>query len=134
MNNEIYRLMIESLDRSLSEDELQLLRQAMANDANLQAEMKKMETLRRLLSERELDFEPFFETRVMAGITGVRDLFSDQLFFVFRRLALASLFLVLVLLAGTWWQYGSLSINAISGLSELNQDNAGSILLYDWEK
>ena len=134
MKKDIYRLLTESFDRTLSNDEQAMLNEALRSDKVLLADKQRLERVRNLLAAEEYDFAPFFETRVLAGIETVRELFSEQLFYTFRRFAFISVIIIAAFVGWTYFHYGSLDLNSMSGLSALNHDSAETFLLYGWEK
>lgn len=136
MEKDLYTLLLKSFDAELKPKERQQLEEGLRLDAGLLEEKHKLEKIRTLLAEKEDDFSPFFETRVMGRIEGLAmngwagNLFTERLSFVFRRVALLSLGIMLALVITSWIREGSLSLETMTGISELRNDGASTFLLY----
>jgi len=134
MKQDMYDLLIRSFDGNLSREEQSLLEEALRSDQDLRREKQRLAEVRSLIGSQEYEFAPFFATRVMAGIESVNELFSEKLFYVFRRMAVVSLVIVAGLLVGTYLQDGTVTLSTLTGISDLAGGGAESLLLYGWSK
>ena len=136
MKKDLYRLLLRSLDTELGPKDRKRLDEALEADPGLREEKVRLQRIRSLLAKKEEDFEPYFETRVMGRIEGLEagswtgSLFTERLSFVFRRVVLVSIGILLALVISTWVREGNLRLESIAGLNELKTEEASTFLLY----
>ncbi len=122
MNEEIYDLLIQSLDRALAPTERERLDQALANSEKLQKERERLIAMRASLEEYPYQFKPFFVGRVMNQLEKLENPFASTWILAFRQIALPGLALLLALLIFTWMKDGSLSWEIFTGVSAFEQE------------
>ena len=120
MNEKMLQLLYESFDRKLASAEEQELNNALAASAELRQEQQRISALRQHLAEVNVqNFKPFFATRVMSRITALRekDLFYQDLFYVFRRIAAVTVLLLIFLVGYNLIRHGEVSMSAALALN-----------------
>ena len=138
MGKHLHKLLIRSFDETLNDRDQQKLNEALIKSAALRKEKEKLAQIRTFSGQSEQSFRPFFASRVMNKLENLRHVESeenDQAFqfsFAFNRLAVSGAFLILVLLGITYFTTGSLSLDAIIGISELSTEHLGYVSLYDF--
>ncbi|MGB0839760.1 MAG: hypothetical protein ACPGXL_06445 [Chitinophagales bacterium] len=125
MNKENLQLLLtRSLEESLNLEEQALLHQALNQSADFRQEKKELLQIQATLSNHEMGFKPFFVGRVMTQIEQLakraKTDFFDELLFAFRRVAMPSLSVIVLLLAYTYFTEGALTLDTILGLSEMD--------------
>lgn len=130
-------LLHRSREEELSSAEEERLEQLLATHPELRAEQKELAATEARVSEAAAEsFAPFFSSRVMGRLERRRDrAFSEQLAFLFRRLALA----VLLLSAGLATYNAATSppsaqdslFETVVGVPSATLDDAYSLHLYD---
>lgn len=127
--NQLYHLLLRSLDESLSKQEQSQLETALSQSAELRAEKKQLLEVRALLERQETayQFKPFFAGRVIEKIrleknpsiqTSNID-FLTALVLSFQRLAVPSFTLICLLLAYTYFTTDTLTLQAVMGISDV---------------
>ncbi|NOY61166.1 MAG: hypothetical protein GXO75_19830 [Calditrichaeota bacterium] len=106
MNKKYRKLLYRSFDGNLSEDEKEVLENALLKSKELQAEKEKIALLRNKLSESTTDsFRPFFAERVasrintLAKANNLQPDFFSSLVTVFRRVAISAAIVFALLLS-----------------------------------
>ena len=120
-------MLYKSFETELNENEKKLLENALNNSAVLRREKEKIETVRSYISsEREDDFKPLFEERVIEKIntdeitlTGL-DPFFDALVFSFRKIIISALALILILSSLRIYAAKEISTEALLGISQIS--------------
>lgn len=127
--DQLYQLLLRSLDESLSEQEQAQLDAGLAQSAELRAEKEQLLALRATL-EGQADayqFKPFFAGRVMEKIRLEKNPpvqaanvdFINALVLSFQRLAVPSFALICIMLAYTYFTADSLTLQAVMGISDV---------------
>ncbi len=125
----MYELLLRSLDEELSPTELETLQIALQESEVFRREQQHLLNARALMAGQEFDFNPGFEERVMASVNrletekGKTYSFDSSLLLAFKRVAVSGIAAILILLAMTYYQHQSLSINAITGLNKLDPED-----------
>ncbi len=125
----MYELLLRSLDEELSPTELETLQIALQESEVFRREQQHLLNARALMTGQEFDFNPGFEERVMTSVNrletekGKTYSFDSSLLLAFKRVAVSGIAAILILLAMTYYQHQSLSINAITGLNKLDPED-----------
>ena len=119
------QLLNRSFDEKLTDEEQQQLETALSNDPDLRKEKQEIEEVRALLSDFSPAFEEGFAKRVLAA-TDQYIQNGDNLFYLFKRFAFGSAAAIAALLVSVYLTDGTISVDALLGLSDINSD---SILL-----
>ena len=122
MNEELYDLLIQSLDQNLTPAENQRLEQALADSEELRTERDRLIAMRASLEEYPYQFKPFFVGRVMHQLEQLESPFASSWILAFRQIALPGLALLIALLFFTWMKDGSLSWEIFTGVSAFEQE------------
>lgn len=126
---QLYALLLRSLDEQLPPNEAQQLQTALEENEELCAQQQQLLQMRALLAGQQYHFASGFEDRVMETINqlqtkGGREVdFGTALSIAFRRIALSGVAAILVLLFVTYLNHHSLSLNAITGIENLNPED-----------
>lgn len=118
-----YELLLRSLDSALNPEEEQLLETALQQSAELREQRESLLAFRAISSKQTLRFKPFFTGRLMSRIQAER---VDSIWGIpirsatFLRVAIPAVAVVCLLLAGVYLTEGALSIEAMTGLSDLS--------------
>ncbi len=132
MNNyhpDMYELLLRSLDEELSPTEQHKLQIGLQENEALRTAQQQLLAARALLAGQEFDFKSGFEERVMTSVRkleaekGKTYSFDSSLLLAFKRVAVSGIAAILILLAMTYYQHQSLSINAITGLNKLDPED-----------
>ncbi len=135
-NNEKYELLIASLDRKLTPGEHATLEKALAEDPRLRKEKQELEKTRELLGNTSFRFREGFAGRVMAKIKEERGRVvaldtTSQMLGLFRKIALAGVAAIAILLLSIYLTSGTLDKNSVLGVDTFSDDNLVSYLLYE---
>ena len=124
-------LLIRYRDGELSEDEAQAVRERLRDEPGLRAGLSRLENLSLQLSRSAAaSFEPFFATRVMAGIRAearpASELMYDGLRWAFARVAVVAAVIVVALGAYSAIDggYSATVVNAMLGLPDVTLETA----------
>ncbi|OWY17188.1 hypothetical protein C7N43_28940 [Sphingobacteriales bacterium UPWRP_1] len=126
---QLYALLLRSLDEQLPPNEAQQLQTALEENEELCAQQQQLLQMRALLAGQQYHFASGFEDRLMETINqlqtkGGREVdFGTALSIAFRRIALSGVAAILVLLFVTYLNHHSLSLNAITGIENLNPED-----------
>ncbi len=116
-------LLIRSLDdEALTQEEQQLLNNALATNENLVLEKQNLEKMRQVLSGYSPRFSQGFSGRILENVFA-DSAESNNLYFLFKRFALSGVAAIIILLVSVYLTDGSFSLNALLGLSDLTTDN-----------
>lgn len=123
MNERLLELLYRSFDDNLGEQESQELSQALAHSAELRGLKRRLtETRAAIADTAERSFKPFFAARVLQRTTK-REEFSGSLVWAFRRVALAGVFALLLLIANNLWAAKSFSWETLLGMPQLTLED-----------
>ena len=132
-------LLYASFDRELSPDEQKRLEKDLAADPGLQAEKEELEKMRRILGETSWHFDKGFSSRVMQRIheeKGENKVVemenTGQFFSIFRKIAVASVAAMIILLISIYLSSGSISKESVLGVDSFSEENLVSYLLEDF--
>lgn len=131
MDQKVLELLYRSFDGQLTPAERQRLEEALAHSQPLREEKEKIAALRQTVAgSAAQSFEPFFAERVMQRIqakgrllAAAGDDFIASLMWSFRRIALAAIIAVFLLLAGNIIQKGEISLNSMLAMPQLTIDD-----------
>lgn len=127
MDQKVLELLYRSFDAQLTPAEQQQLDEALARSQPLREEKEKIAAMRQAVAGSAVQsFEPFFAERVMQRIQGrgksmaaAGEEFMSSLVWSFRRIALAGVIALLLLLAGNIIQKGDISLNSVLAMPQL---------------
>ncbi|MEM7656919.1 MAG: hypothetical protein AAF399_12375 [Bacteroidota bacterium] len=122
----LYPLLLRSLDAPLSSEEQQRLDQALAEDAELAKLRTQLLEMREWVSEPGFQFAPFFAAKVLHKLSPEAIQESgwwQDLVYAFQRVSVPAMALMLILFAMLAFAEQSLSLDAITGLSDLSMDD-----------
>ena len=124
VEKELYELLLRSMDEPLSPEEAERLNQALTESELLRSRRDELLKLRNTLQHSSYQFKPFFPARVMHKIEQleVSSSFSDYWLRAFRSVALPGLAILLLLFLFTWMKDGSMSWEALTGVSAFEQE------------
>jgi hypothetical protein len=133
MDKQILKLLNESFDRDLSPQERAHLNSALQASPGLREEQKRLLKVRNLLAAHEAGFKTGFSDFVMAGVSEEkRSLKLRGIAAPFNRIALPLLAAAAVLLLFTLLTNGSLSIDAVMGIDQLEPEYLSEFLLFNY--
>ena len=124
MNIQQRDLLYRSFDDTLSDEERHRLDEALASSSELRDEYERLAQMRQMVSDGAAgSFQPWFAQRVMRriareGAARESDLFFEELFSMFRRVAIAAAVAAVIAISYNIYQSGSISIAATFGLQE----------------
>ena len=130
MNHHLKTLLYRSFDEKLSPEEQHQLASALNNFAELRIEKQQIEALRETLTgEPKPQFAPFFAERVMQRIHAERqsareDDFFMSLIWTFRRVAIAGVIAVALLITTNILYKQDLSLDSILAVPQVTLENA----------
>ncbi|MDZ7261789.1 MAG: hypothetical protein ONB05_06765 [candidate division KSB1 bacterium] len=129
MNKKILDLLYRSFDSKLTKEEQQKLEKALAQSKELQEERARITKMRDVLSSSPAPaFKPFFVERVMRRIWLLaekekrQEIFFESLLYLFRRVALAGLLVLLALLSFNWIKSEQVSLSSALALPEITME------------
>ena len=123
---EMLELLLKSRQTQLSPEEANRLQKALDEREDLRIAKENLEMLDQIKGEKDLAFRPFFSGRVMHRINQLNEQnpdFVSSLIFAFKRLALPAFAIMLALVVMTLVNEQSLSLESITGLSEISVDD-----------
>lgn len=127
MNKDIHKLLLRSLDEALGPDEDLLLKEALDSSPELRKEREELIEMRKMLGEQSFRFGPFFAGKVLNKLEPrereTLESWFTQMGFAFQRVGLPAVALVVLLLLTTFFVEQSLSLDVITGTSELTVDD-----------
>jgi len=130
-------LLYASFDRDLSPEEKKLLEEYL-KDPDLKAEEEQLREMRGLLRETSWHFDEGFTSRVMQRLREEKEQTkvvemenTGQFFSLFRKIAVASIAVIAVLLISIYMTSGSLNKETVLGVDNYSEDNLVSYLLYE---
>lgn len=134
---EMYELLLRSMNDQLSADEDKKLQLALKVSAELREEKVKLGKVRELLSSRNYGFTAGFRNRVMQAVSDEKNNkvilmdFTRSFTSMFNRVAVAGVAVILLLVISLYISHGSLNVNTITGVDPISEDNLISFLLYE---
>jgi hypothetical protein len=130
-------LLYASFDRELTEEEQERLEKYL-RDPDLKAEEEALRKTRALLGKTSWNFSEGFASRVMQRLEEeqqeqkvVEMEVGNQFLSLFRKIAVASVAAIVVLLLTIYMTSGSISKETVLGMDNLSEDNLVSYLLYE---
>lgn len=124
----IHDLLLRSFDQELSTEEAARLDAALSGSEDLQQEKRQLEALRQLAGELKVAPVDGFADGVLAKLH--TSPVEATLLSLLPRAAAACLIILLITLAGIYLTEGSLSTDAIIGVSNLAPEDAYTYLEY----
>ena len=130
-------LLYASFDRDLSSEEKNLLEEYLKDPA-LKAEEEELREIRSLLGKTSWHFDEGFSSRVMLRlgkekekrkVVEMED--TGQFFSLFRKITVASIAAIAILLISIYVTSGSLNKETVLGVDNFSEDNLVSYLLYE---
>ena len=122
----IKEILLKSFDAELTPQERKLLDEALQNSASLRQEKQEIERMREMLGNQKPSFESGFADRVMERLEKepVAPPKTIEMFSVFKRVAIAGIAAIIVLLLAIYYIDGSLTLDALLGISGYSPDGA----------
>ena len=137
INQEMYDLLIRSMNEQLTAEEDKQLQQALKGSSELREEKIKLNKVGKLISSRNYSFSDGFHNRVMQAVSDEKKGkvismdFTRSFTSMFNRVAVAGVAAIALLVISLYISHGSLNINTITGVEPVSQDNLISVLLYE---
>lgn len=123
----VNKLLYESFERSLSEEEAQKLQNALAVSSELRLEYERIRKLRNYVSAGAVrDFSAGFEDRVMDNIkpSGIKkdflNPFLNSLSLLFGKIVYATVIIIIISVSYNLTKSGSISVQSALGISAQN--------------
>jgi len=137
INQEMYDLLIRSMNYQLTAEEDKQLQQALKGSSELREEKIKLNKVGKLLSSRNYSFSDGFRNRVMQAVNNEKKGkvisidFTRSFTSMFNRIAVAGVAVIVLLVISLYISHGSLNINTFTGVDPISEDNLISVLLYE---
>ena len=137
INQEMYDLLIRSMNDQLTKEEDKQLQQALKGSSELREEKIKLNKVGKLLSSRNYSFSDGFHNRVMQAVNDEKKGkvisidFTRSFTSMFNRIAVAGVAVIALLVISLYISHGSLNVNTFTGVEPVSQDNLISVLLYE---
>ncbi len=137
INQEMFDLLIRSMNDQLTADEDKQLQQAFKESSELREEKIKLNKVGKLLSSRNYSFSDGFRNRVMQAVSDEKKGkvisidFTRTFTSMFNRIAVAGVAAIVLLVISLYISHGSLNVNTFTGVDPISQDNLVSVLLYE---
>ena len=137
ISQEMYDLLISSMNDQLTEEEDKQLQQALKGSSELREEKIKLNKVGKLLSSRNYSFSDGFRNRVMEAVNEEKKGkvisidFTRSFTSMFNRIAVAGVAVIALLVISLYISHGSLNVNTFTGVEPVSQDNLISVLLYE---
>jgi len=137
INQEMYDLLIRSMNDQLPAEEDKKLQQALKGSSELREEKIKLSKVGKLLSSRNYSFSDGFHNRVMQAVNNEKKGkmismdFTRSFSTMFNRIAVAGVAVIVLLVISLYISHGSLNVNTFTGVDPVSQDNLVSVLLYE---
>ena len=133
MDKILLQLLQRSYDEELSPAEQEKLEKALVKDSELREEKKKLDAIRRVLSDEEHTFGADFAENVITRIEMEEKAEQENLFmYAFNRIALPGLAAAVILLLFSVFSNGTLSFDTIIGVDSLQTEYLSEFLLFDY--
>jgi len=121
--DELKELLIRSFDETLLPGEAEKLEKALLHSEELRREKKELEDMRRLLSEFSPSFDSGFSQSVLEKTAYIDEATDTGLYPLFKRFALGAVAAIVLLLVSVYFTDGTISTDAVLGLTDLTSDN-----------
>ena len=137
INQEMYDLLIRSMNDQLTVEEDKQLLQALKESSELREEKIKLNKIGKLVSSRNHNFSAGFHNRVMQAVSDEKKGkvismdFTRSFTTMFNRIAVAGVAVIVLLVISLYISHGSLNVNTFTGVDPISQDNLVSVLLYE---
>ena len=137
INQEMFDLLIRSMNDRLTTEEDKQLQQALKGSSELREEKIKLNKVGKLLSSRNYSFSDGFRNSVMQAVSDEKKGkvismdFSRNFTSMFNRIAIAGVAAILLLVISLYISHGSLNVNTFTGVDPISEDNLISVLLYE---
>jgi anti-sigma factor RsiW len=128
MTERLLDLLYRSFDDELPKEEQRELAQALISSPDLREEKKRVEEMRQMIEEEAVrSFKPFFSARVMRRLrkktVGQED-FLGALVWAFRRVALAGILAILLIIADSIFVEKNRSLDSVLGMPQVTLEEA----------
>ncbi len=126
-------LLYASFDRKLKKAEQEQLKQALS-DPEMEAEAVEIRNMREMLGKTSWDYGDDFAGKVLQRLAKEKVVEMEpvrQYFTVFRRMALAGVAALMILLISIYFTSGTLDKETLFGVESFSEDNLVSYLLYE---
>ena len=128
MKQDLYDLLLRSLDQELSTKETNLLEKALAKSPELRKEKEQLLATRNLFANWTVAKDPSFSSAVMNRIGEIKqklpNSFSPSVIRLFPSVAAACIIFIMIMLLNIYLTDGSLSSEAMLGLENLYPEEA----------
>lgn len=124
-------LLVRSFDNELTESEERRLEKALEVSAELRAEREALLRMRQVLKAFEPGVPQEFSEQVMQKISTLqrlRESFSAAMVELLPRVAAACILVLLIILVSIYWSEGSLTTDALVGISDVSPEEAVTAL------
>jgi len=133
MKRKTLLLMQKSLGDMLSEDEFQELQEAIKINPEMSRELQEIRKLSQLLTTQQYSFGDLFAEKIIRKIEMLEQTTAGQaMIFAFNRIALPGLVAAMILVMISLINNGSLSLDSISGVADLNPGYLSDFLLFNY--
>lgn len=134
----IKEILLKSFDAELTPQERKMLDGALQRSEDLRKEKQEIGQMRNLLAGQEASFESGFADRVMDRLKKEPTVSprTIEMYSIFKRVAIVGIAAIIALLITIYYIDGSLTLNAVLGISGYSPDGAelSVINLKDYEK
>ena len=136
-NQKMLNLLVRSMDRELTQQEWELLENALSESDQLRKEKERLVKMRDLIGSGDYQFKHGFANRVLNRLDRPRNGFGIEFSFVkdlnrvFARVAISGIAAIIILLISIYLTTGSVSLDSLSGTESYSEDNVISYLLYE---
>lgn len=121
---DLKKLLLRSYDDDLSASEKQRLEDGLANSEELRAERAEIESVRKIFGEYDPRFDSDFSDRILQKIEDHDSDLSPSFYTIVKGIAISGFAAIIALLISIYFIDGSLSIDAIYGVSDYAPDEA----------
>lgn len=130
----IEKLIYKSLDLQITEKEKLKLEKALKDSPELRKQMDEITMIRHNAAQKQHNFSPWFDAKVMHSIKELSSAPSAMAFpfKTYRTATLIGFATIAAILVITLILNGSLSLNAITGLNSINADNLFAFVAFDF--
>ncbi len=118
----IKEILLKSFDAELTPQERELLDEALQHSEELRKEKQEIEQMRTFFSGQDTSFESGFADRVMERLETPAK--TIEMYSIFKRVAITGIAAIIALLIAIYFIDGSLTLNAVLGISGYSADGA----------
>lgn len=127
----IKEILLKSFDAELTPQERKMLDEALQHSEKLRKEKQEIEHTRAMLAGQPASFESGFADRVMQRLETepAAPPKSVEMYGIFKRVAITGIAAIIALLIAIYFIDGSLTLNAVLGISGYSPDGAALSVL-----